>query len=1036
MAIPILGILNFLNPGQAGSGVQHKKELNSEISRFRTGLFFYNLFPSAHLVNSIRIQFLGITIGILAAFACPTSTAQQPTVNPVIEAQAEKTNDEAIALADKGDLAGAIERFKQAQGLYHQAHNPRGEAKMLRNLGQATYLLGKEHKDEALEYFSQALPLYHSAGDRESEGQVLFRIGQVRYDTRDAKGALAAFDEAIPLLSKSWMSDNEAWLRSMMADCYYDSGNSKLAIETYKLVLTLPQASKDPNLPANITEQIGIIYLLEGNRAGASEYLKQAQKAWHDLKNPKREGGVLKSLAILSERLGDLAGAIANYDQARSMFHVQGLDRDEAEVLNLIGVLYATLGDPQRAVKYHTAAREVLRRTDERRAEASTEMQIAFASRDMDDYLSAREHLHAAFGLFKALNDSEGMASALFYLGLIQETAGEFSEALDYLNQALPLSRASKDLVNELRILGQIGEIYTRQGNKQKAQEIVAEEIAVSKAVTNPEMKAPLLMRIGINYVLLANDREAINYYQQALDLYRTMDNKSGTSESLAAIGAAYEFLGEFPNALKKYQESISIRDRLRTAARVEELQAGIAGQNASTYQYAARLAMQLNQPGLAFEFSERARARGLLDQLGNTKIDPNKSADPKIIEREQSLRAELTALERQDVNQRSKPASEMMGQSVNTAISAQTIASLQNEYEALNIQLKATNPEYVSMHTIDPLPVSDVQKLLDPDTTLVSYFITMDKTQAFIITGNSFQAVSLPVKEQDLKTAVSTFRGFANTGKQNLQNVRVLYDWLIKPLKPYLKTSLLGIVPHGVLHYLPFAALTDGNRYFGDEYQLFYLPSVSALPFIRQKRKADRSTLLSMAQSQAEGLPLLTYADQMAAEIAKLYGTAALTGSSATETTLRARAPDSGIIFLAAHGRFNIMNPLFSRIVLAADKENDGLLEVHEVYRLDLKKADLVVLSSCQTQLGSQSRGDDIVGLNRAFIYAGTPTVVASLWSVGERPTSELMIAFFKNLKNGMSKAGALQVAQAQTRIKDPDPYYWAAFVLTGEPK
>ena len=110
--------------------------------------------------------------------------------------------------------------------------------------------------------------------------------------------------------------------------------------------------------------------------------------------------------------------------------------------------------------------------------------------------------------------------------------------------------------------------------------------------------------------------------------------------------------------------------------------------------------------------------------------------------------------------------------------------------------------------------------------------------------------------------------------------------------------------------------------------------------------------------------------------------------------------------------------------------------MEVHEVYRLDLKKADLVVLSSCQTQLGKQSLGDDIVSLNRAFIYAGTPTVIASLWSVKEQPTAELMIAFFKNLKNGMSKAAALQAAQVQTRAKNPNPYFWAGFVLTGEPK
>lgn len=123
----------------------------------------------------------------------------------------------------------------------------------------------------------------------------------------------------------------------------------------------------------------------------------------------------------------------------------------------------------------------------------------------------------------------------------------------------------------------------------------------------------------------------------------------------------------------------------------------------------------------------------------------------------------------------------------------------------------------------------------------------------------------------------------------------------------------------------------------------------------------------------------------------------------------------------------------MFSQIILAPDQENDGVLEVHEVYELELKKTNLVVLSACQTQLGEHSKGDDVVGLNRAFIYAGTPTVVASLWSVKEEQTGTLMYSFLKNYHDGMSKASALQAAQRELRATHP--YYWAAFVLTGDP-
>lgn len=125
-----------------------------------------------------------------------------------------------------------------------------------------------------------------------------------------------------------------------------------------------------------------------------------------------------------------------------------------------------------------------------------------------------------------------------------------------------------------------------------------------------------------------------------------------------------------------------------------------------------------------------------------------------------------------------------------------------------------------------------------------------------------------------------------------------------------------------------------------------------------------------------------------------------------------------------------------FSRIVLAPDSQSDGFLDVRHIYGLNLrKKTDLVVLSACRTVLGRQSSGDDIVGLNRAFIYAGSPSVIASLWSVREKQTGDLMESFFGHLHGGMCKADALCAAQSETRAKYPNPYFWASFVLTGDP-
>jgi CHAT domain-containing protein/Flp pilus assembly protein TadD len=974
-----------------------------------------------------------VSVVLTTATLCHGNSIQQSAVDAGINREAEQLKGEAITLAEKGDLNGAVALFKKARALYQQAHNQTGEAKVLRNLGMASYEMGKEHKDIALDYYSQARGLFRSLHDREAEGEVLIRVGRIYYDAKESKQALVQFDEALQLVSKSWLADNELWLRSLTADCYYDTGDHARAIASYKQVLDAPEIGKYGNLAPLTAEQIGIIFLFDGDYANAATYLNLARRQWHEKNDATHEAGVLKSLAMVSERLGDLVTAISYYEQARSIFNSAHLDQKEAEMLNLIGSFYTVLGDSRRARAQHLTAREILRRTKDSKGEAWCDMYVAFSYRDMGDDTAAGDWLRLAKDIFKTIDDRDGMASALFYLGLVHEAQGDFGQAVDDLKQSLSLSRTNRDLINQLRVLGQIAQIYTKQKDKPKALETIGEEVDISKQIADTETRAPLLMRIGINYMLLGDDRQAIDYYQQALNLYRELGNTNGTAEALAAIGGAREFLGEYDNALKNYDESISLRDKQRSIVRVEELQSGIAAKNASTYQYAARLAMKLGRPIQAFEYSERARARGLLDQLGNLKIGPTGGADAALMMREQSLQNQLGALEKLHLAQRSATAVER-GLGQKTEPTQNQIGSLENEIDAVRIQLKIANPEYVSLRTIEPVSLAELQKLLEPNTTLISYFDTENQLQAFVITKESFRALTLRVSEKDLADAVSWFRSFPNPGTTD-KSLLTLNGWLIEPLKPYIKTSLVGIIPHGVLNNLPFAALTDGKQYFGDEHTIFYLPSASVWQFIRQKRKLQASDILLMSESEAPGQAILTYADQAATQIAQLYQTTALIGSRATETALRDRASGSGIIFLAAHGELNNSNPLFSRVFLAGDQENDGFLEVREVYALKLIKADLVVLSGCETQLGTQSSGDDLVGLNRAFIYAGTPTVVASLWKVRERPTGELMVSFFENLRSGKSKAQALRAAQEETRRKYPEPYFWAGFVLTGDP-
>jgi CHAT domain-containing protein len=231
------------------------------------------------------------------------------------------------------------------------------------------------------------------------------------------------------------------------------------------------------------------------------------------------------------------------------------------------------------------------------------------------------------------------------------------------------------------------------------------------------------------------------------------------------------------------------------------------------------------------------------------------------------------------------------------------------------------------------------------------------------------------------------------------------------------------------------------------DDYVLTVLPSASALPFIQKNaRRSDISGQMSAVSAPlilGNDIPPLIFAEREAQAIADLYGVQPLLGEAATESAVWDRVSQASLLHLATHGGYNRYNPLYSDITLAPDGEDDGNLEVHEVYGLNLMNAKLVVLSACETHLGELdaegepvgvSSGDEVVGLTRAFFFAGTPTVIASLWSVEDEATALLMERFYTHLRDGMGKAEALRQAQLEVREQHPNPYYWAGFMLSGD--
>jgi CHAT domain-containing protein len=327
----------------------------------------------------------------------------------------------------------------------------------------------------------------------------------------------------------------------------------------------------------------------------------------------------------------------------------------------------------------------------------------------------------------------------------------------------------------------------------------------------------------------------------------------------------------------------------------------------------------------------------------------------------------------------------------------------------------------------------------------LLEYVVSEDAIAIFVLTRTSLRAKTVPVRAVDLRAKVELFRELVvgertDAWRKPAESLRRL---LIEPVEQagWLDgITHLYVVPHGVLHYLPFAVLprtgAKGPRYLVEDYVLAYLPAATTL-FYQQRNNGNGQALLSLAPASSR----LRYAMQEANAVRNLFlqGSMALLGSKATESTFKGVAARYGIVHFATHGYFNKANPIFSGVQLEADQKNDGRLDVHEILGMRLS-AGLVTLSACDTAMGSGyfsevPAGDEFVSLTRAFLFAGSSSVVASLWEVNDRSTMQFMNSFYRRLRPA---GGAFALAQAQRDMlrrggNYRHPYFWAPFVITG---
>jgi hypothetical protein len=515
----------------------------------------------------------------------------------------------------------------------------------------------------------------------------------------------------------------------------------------------------------------------------------------------------------------------------------------------------------------------------------------------------------------------------------------------------------------------------------------------------------------------------------------------------LSLIGQSYLGEGNLQEALRFMTQAADALDQSVDEIRLEEFVAGyLDGPQQGLYALLIDMLSAFGRHEEAFDYAEKGRARAFLRNLGAPRVQLPVQADRSLALEAEAARKRVLEIERRQV---ADPANDTM-------LLAAELQTARQRYEAALTRLKATSPEVSASHPKPtPLRLRAVQAELPADATLISYFVAATHVRAWVLDRETFHSVglfSLLPGQTDLGRLVCWAHELAR--RSGGRGARLLdrpcgdaatseevYEKVFAPLRPHLRHRRLIVVPHDQLHYLPFAALRDPQtgRYLVEDYILSYAPSASVLGQLRDKETpvAGKALVLGAPEELDPRLRSLPAAPGEAREVSRLLGTHPLLGVAATEGRFHAAAGEVDLLHVAAHGLYEPRNPTFSRIALTPDGEHDGNLEVHEIAGLDLSGVNLVVLSACDTARGERSRGDEVTSLSRAFLSAGSPGVVSTLWSVADDAAALLMKEFYRRLLDGASAAEALQQAQVGLLRSErfSQPQTWGAFTLTGDP-
>ncbi|MBI2840860.1 MAG: CHAT domain-containing protein [Acidobacteria bacterium] len=935
-----------------------------------------------------------------------------------------------------GDFDTARKMLDEALALFTSCQDGPGQAATLRSIGFMHGQTGEN--EEALTSYERSLALFSQLDDSFGQGNVLRGSGDVYAKIGESEKALDMYGRALPHLDRIRDLRGQAYLYASMGSVWKRRGDLKKSREMFEQAQALFVRTGDLLGQGESLLEQSSLTARSGDNERAMAELAEAHSLFVQAGDLYGQANTLVDTAAIHSNTGEIPASLAKLLEALPIFRKVEDPTGEGNVYLQMGDLYFTTGDLERARSLYAKAMPFYEKADLPPDQGNIHLRLGDIFFKRQDYAQAAEEFDSALILFTKAGDPLGQAYALFRQGATAIRLDQSAKAADTLDKALPLFFQTRELAGE--------------GNVYEARADIAER---------------------------AQDHaKALQWAAMAEELYRKIGDPAAEQRALFLRARALKAKRQEEDAADLYRRGLALLEKLRSGAGFAGMKRSFMESAIASYEEAAGFFLEINRDDIAFRTAESMKARAFLDTLAEALVDLERGVPPELRKRRADLQNQIGML---GVHLQEELGKESPDERSVASIRSE-IEKVEAQAEDLSNAIRMNNPQYASVKYPAPLDVRRLQnEVLSDNEVLLEYVLLKNDARCFVVSRNDFAAVKLPVTAEALEQQVRSWLLRLSKPQEKIQKepAEALGRMLIEPLAKWIRGKKLIIVPDGALARLPFETLRSGGKYLVEQYDLSYVQSASVLDMLRKQHTSEGTAARFVGfgdpvydyedfkagrpekGSELKGATTETSVDSSArdgyltlggrldriegsgAEVSSVaaifrdHGLAAATHLRLDATEAKAKSEEvekADIIHFSAHGILTERVQAIALSQIPGDAE-DGFLTLGEIMSCRYQ-ARLVVLSACETGLGRTERGEGIIGLTRAVMYAGSSAALVSLWNVSDIGTKELMTRFYSHmLKDGLSTSDALRAAKLDLMRHGAfkHPFFWGAFVLYG---